>query len=123
MQPYKKISSLFKLILVLLLILSFNSITSCSQKRDAETRETEQPKTEETHKRSANRLTQIKPLNTEVIQDESVLYKCDLQRTGVFKGENPKLKGEVVWNYVFEKEETDPKYIQERSSPMFQPPN
>ena len=54
----------------------------------------------------------------QIIDDKSVIYKCDLQRTGVFKGENPKLKGEVLWSFETEKEETDPKYIERRSSPI-----
>ncbi len=114
MKNDKNIFLIIKLILVLLLIISFSGMSGCGQ-----TKETKQSQITETYKNEKNRLTQIKPLNTEVIQDKSVLYKCDLQRTGVFEGENPKLKGEVLWNLeIKEKFSEKGMGIEPRSSPI-----
>lgn len=115
MNINKQLSSL-GLLSNFILLLSFCILPSCQQ-----TYETSQPQVTETieaNKTEISRLTQIQPLSKEIIQDTSVFYKCDLQRTGVFKGENPKLKGEAVWRFETANEKTDPKYIGERSSPI-----
>jgi outer membrane protein assembly factor BamB len=123
MKINKKVFSLI-LLINLTFVFSFSGIIGCSN-----TIELKQPKTEETnensinklipdHKDKINRLTQNLPLSKEIVQDKVIHYKCDPQRTGVFKGENPKLKGEVLWSFETEKEETDPKYIERRSSPI-----
>ena len=122
MKIRKKLFSLI-LLINLTFVFSYGGIIGCGKTKELKQSQTEKNNINKfipNNKDKVNRLTQIKPLNTEVIQDESVFYKCDLQRTGVFKGENPKLKGEVLWSFETKEEKwtTDPKYTPKRSSPI-----
>lgn len=126
MKGNKKLFS-FVLLVNLIFVFSFGDILGCKQTKEAgydkdfshiiklkigckQAKEAGYPQTKETHNNNMNRLTQNLPLSKEIIQDKSVFYKCDLQRTGVFKGENPKLKGEVLWKLEM-KEKSPEKFV------------
>lgn len=72
------------------------------------------------HTKMKNRLTLGIWLNKEILSRQICFYKCDLSKNREYlKEENPKLKGEVLWNLeIKEKFSEKGMGIEPRSSPI-----